>query len=249
MQIITCAVIKGGTGKTATCAALAQAGAHEGKKVLCVDLDPQGNLSNLFGADKEAPGAAELMQGAPILETIQETAQGVDIIAGNTGLAVDPTEKSTVKKTATIYELEKALEPIKKSYDLVIIDTPPAFGNLTYNALQAANGLLIPICADSDSFNGLLYIIEVAKLIRKTNKKLRVLGCIITQYNPRPKISQFMRDIVEAKGAKIKCPLLGVIRQGVAVPEARTMRKNLFDYAPKSKPAQDYMQIYKQIIK
>lgn len=246
MQIITCAVIKGGTGKTATCAALAQAGAHEGRRVLCVDLDPQGNLSNLFGADKEAPGAAELMQGAPILETIQETAQGVDIIAGNDSLAIDTADK---RKQATIYELETALEPIKKAYDLIIIDTPPAFGNLTYNALQAANGLLIPICADSDSFNGLLYIIDVAKLIKKTNKKLRVLGCIITQYNPRPKISQYMRDIVEAKGQKLKCPLLGEIRQGVAIQEARALRKNLFEYAPKSKPAQDYMQIYKAIIK
>ena len=246
MQIITCAVIKGGTGKTATCAALAQAGASEGRRVLCVDLDPQANLTALFGADKEAPGAADLMQGAEILETIQKTAQGVDIIGGNTALAIDSEDK---RKKGSVYALSEALEPVKRSYDLIIIDTPPAFGNLTYNALQAANGLLVPVCADMDSYNGLQYILDVVSIIRKTNRKLRVLGCIITQYNPRPKISQYMRDIFEAQGRRLKCELLGEIRQGVAVQEARALNKNLFKYAPKSKPAQDYMQLYKKIIK
>ena len=245
MQIITCAVIKGGTGKTATCGAIAQAGALEGKKVLCIDLDPQANLTSMLDADSDRPGAAELMQGGKAAELIQSTEQGIDIIAGNNELAIDTAQN----KTMTIYALADAIEPIKKAYDLIIIDTPPAFSNLTYNAIQCATGLIIPICADNDSYNGLLYILEVAKLIKKTNKKLHVLGCIITQYNPRTNISRLMRDIIEKNGKGVKCPLLAEIRQGVALQEARALHKNLFEYAPKSKPAQDYMKLYNEIIK
>ena len=244
MQIITVAVIKGGTGKTATCAAMAQAAAHEGKRVLCVDLDAQANLTAALGADRTAPGAYNLLQGAFILDCIQQTPQNIDVIAGSPALAAD-----RPKQANSIFRLSNALEQIQKHYDLIVIDTPPSFCQLTYEALQAATGLLIAICADADSFNGMQLILDIAKEIKRTNKKLKPLGCIITQYDKRPKIARYMRDMIEEQGNKMKCPLLGEVRQGVAIQEARALRRNLFEYAPKSKPAQDYKAIYNKIIK
>ena len=168
MQIITVAVIKGGTGKTATCATLAQCAAHEGKKVLCVDLDPQAALTNMLGADRTAPGTYSLLNGAYILDTIQPTKQSIDVIGGSPALAAD--------KGKSIYRLSSALELVQKAYDYIFIDTPPSFCGLTYEALQAATGLIIALNADQSSIQGQAYILDLASNQRKTNKKLKILG-------------------------------------------------------------------------
>lgn len=241
MQIITCAVIKGGTGKTATCASIAQCAAVDGKRVLIVDLDPQGTITTNHGASRTERGAAELLQGAPIEDTIQHTALNIDIIAGAPKLAAC--------EVKDIYKLSKALEAVKKQYDLIVIDTPPYFCGLTYQALQAATGLIIPLYADPGSMQGQEYILELAKKIKTTNSKLKVLGSIITRYDNRPKINRFMREQIEKQGKAYKCPLLGEISQGVAYQEAAALKRNLFVYAPKSKPAQEYRAIYNKIIK
>ena len=241
MQIITVAVIKGGTGKTATCGTLAQCAAHEGKRVLCVDLDPQASLTNMLGADRSMPGAYELLNGAFILDCIQQTPQNIDVIGGAPALAAD--------KGKSIFRLSTALEQIQKAYDLIVIDTPPNFCGLTYEALQAATGLLIALYADEGSIQGQEYILEVAKEIKRTNKKLKPLGCIITQYDQRPKICRYMRDRIEEQGEKLKCPLLGEVSRSASYLEARALHRNIYDYAPKSKPAQEYKAIYKKLIK
>ena len=242
-KIITVAVIKGGTGKTTTCAALAQAAAANNKKVLAIDLDAQANLTAALGADPAEPGAYQLLHGAPIAETIQETAQEIDVISGAAILADEISEKNSV------YRLEKALQPVLKYYDLIIIDTPPSLCELTYNALQAANGLLITTDADLGSLRGMYLLLDIAKEARQTNKKLKVLGSCITRYNGRPKINQYMRDVIAEQGAARKCPLLCEIRQGIAIQEAQAYKKSLFDYAPKSNPAKDYLELYKLIMK
>lgn len=244
-QILTCAVIKGGTGKTSTCAAIAQAAALDNKKVLAIDLDPQGNLSYCLGADANMPGAFELLQGAFILDCIQQTKQNIDVIAGAPALAYDDADN---KKTGTIFYLSEKIETIQNAYDLIIIDTPPYFCELTYKALQAATGLIIPMETDAGSIHGQNHIIEVAKEIKRTNKKLKILGCVVTRYNGRPNINRLLLEQIQEQGKKLKCPLLAEIRQGVAIQEAQALRRNLFEYAPRSKPAQDYKELYKKII-
>ena len=243
-KILTVAVIKGGTAKTTTCADMAQASAKDNKKVLEIDLDPQANLTACLGADKTRPGAWFLLENkAPIFEIIQETAQGVDVIAGAPILADEISEKNS------IFRLEAALSPVLRVYDLIVIDTPPSLCELTYNALQAANSLLIPCDADLGSLQGMYLILDIAKQVRRTNKKLKVLGSIITQFDSRPKINNYLRDVIAEQGAARKCPLLGEIRRGIAIQEAHALKRNLFDYAPKSKPAQDYAALYKKIMK
>lgn len=243
-QIITIAEIKGGTGKTTTAATLAQAAINDGKKVLVIDLDGQGTITNRFGADISYPGTWNLLETkTPIYQVIQETKQGVDIIAGAPDLYAIKLEKGG------LFALEKAIEPIIKKYDLILIDTAPALNDLTFNALQASNGLLISMTADDGSADGLLYLLNYAKEIKRTNKKLKVLGCIVTQYDNRPNICKKMRQLVENVATAKKCPYLGEIRRGAAIQEAGAYGKNLFDYAPKSKPAEDYMKLYDKIIK
>lgn len=244
MQIITSAVIKGGTGKTASCATLAQCAAHEGKKVLCIDLDPQAALTNMLGADRTAPGAYSLLNGAFILDCMQPTKQNIDVIAGAPALVADKGAKG-----GSVYRLSEALERIQKAYDLIIIDTPPFFCGLTYEALQTATGLIIPMLADYESMQGQKYIIELAKEQRRTNKKLKVLGCFITQFDARPRINKYMREQIQEQARALKCPYLGEISRSVSYLEANALHRNLYEYAPKSKPAQEYKAIYNKIIK
>lgn len=243
-QIITIAEIKGGTGKTTTAAALAQAAIIEGKKVLIIDLDGQGTISHRFGADTTAPGSYDLIAGnSKINAVIQETEQGADVIAGAPDLYAIRGEKGSITTLA------EKLEPVKKSYDLIVIDTPPALNVLTFNAMQASTGLLIACYADEGSADGLILTLEYAKSIKQTNNKLKVLGCVITQYDARPIVCRQFRELVIDAAKANKCPYICDIRRGIAIVEAAAYGKNLFKYAPKSKPAQDYMTLYKTIIK
>ena len=243
-QIITIAEIKGGTGKTTTAAALAQAAFLNGKKVLIIDLDGQGTISHRFSADTTAPGTYNLFaDNTPIVDTIQATEQGPDVISGAPDLYTIKGEKGSITTLA------EKLEPIKKAYDLIIIDTPPALNVLTFNAMQASTGLLIACYADEGSADGLILTLDYAKAIKKTNAKLKVLGCIITQYDSRPIVCRQFRELVIEAAEANRCPYICDIRRGISVQEAAAYGKNLFKYAPKSKPAQDYMTLYKAIIK
>lgn len=241
-EIITAAAAKGGSGKTTTCAALAQAAVKDGLQVLAVDLDPQANLTMALGANQNEAGAYDLIRGAgDPRDTIQPTAQGVDVIAGGPDLA-------TLKTTAgSANRLRDALQPIQGSYDLIMIDTPPTVGEMQYNALEAATGLIIPIEADNFSLQGLYQIIDVAKQFQRTNPRLQILGTVLTRYDGRSKISQYYRDVITEKGDAEGAPVIGIIRQGVAVKESAAFQANLFDHAPKSNPAKDYRELYAAI--
>lgn len=241
-NVITIAEIKGGTGKTTTAAALAQAAALDNKKVLLIDLDAQANLTTMCGADPTRPGAYDLLNKFPFNELIQETYfDNIYIIAGAPNLAAMITLKGS------LYRLEAAITPILNDYDLIIIDTPPTFGEMTYNALQASNGLLIALDVNISALQGFYYITDLAKAAKRNNPKLKVLGAILTRYNPRPVVNRQVKSIIEEKAKAIKCSLIGEIREGVSIREAQAYGKNLFTYAPKSKPAEDYKALYNKL--
>ena len=244
MQIITTAVIKGGTGKTTTAAAIAQAAAAAGKKVLAIDLDPQGNLSFVLAAEPERGGnSCQLLNGAPARQLTQRTQQGVEVVKASADLAAETTKQNSINR------LTAALQPIKSKYQLIIIDTPPTMGELTYNALMAATDLIIPLEADLNSLQGLLNIAEIAAAIQEHNELLKISGIILTRYDPRPKINRQIKQAIEDKARALDIPFLMAIRKGIAITEAQATQQSLFEYAPKSKPAQDYLQLYQQITK
>ncbi len=241
MQIITTAVIKGGTGKTTTAAALAQAAAAAGKRVLAIDLDPQANLSFFIGADQNAGGSYDLLHGIEPGQLIQHTAQGIDAITASPDLATERTTPASAKR------LQQALEPLKGNYDFVFIDTPPQMGELTFNALQAATGLIIPLETDNSSLQGLYQITDIAHQMQHSNPDLTVLGVILTRYDQRPKLNRFLQGSIEKTGQEIGAPYLMSIRPGIAIREAQALQQSLYEYAPKSKPAQDYKKLYEMI--
>ena len=241
MHIITMATIKGGTGKTTTAAALAQAAAADKKRVLAIDLDPQANFTYSIGADQNAPGSYDTLHGTPAAQLIQHTEQGIDAIAASPDLATEQTDTGSAKR------LQQAIEPLKRKYDFILIDTPPTMGELTYNALQASTGLVIPLEPDSNSLQGLYSIIDIARQMQRSNPALKITGIVITRYDTRPKINRFLRDTIADKGQELGAPLLGTIRTGVSVREAQALQQSLYDYAPQSKPAEDYKALYEKI--
>lgn len=241
-KIITTAIIKGGTGKTTTAAALAQAARSKRKNVLAIDLDPQGNFTAFLAGDDEQAGSLDFLHGAELADVLQKTPQGIDLLAACPDLAAEKTTGGSAKR------LEKALAPIRGNYDFIIIDTPPQMGELAFNALQAADGLLIPLEADTSSIGGLYQVADIAEQMKERSAKhLSLWGVIVTRYRGRAKINQYIRKEIQAAAADIGTPYLGEIRDGIAIREAQALRKSLFEYAPKSNPAEDYMKLYEQI--
>lgn len=243
MKIITTAVIKGGTGKTTTAAALAQAAAANKKRVLAIDLDPQANLTFFLSADQNKPGSYQLLHGTAPGEVIQKTEQNIDVIAASPDLSTEKIKPGSAKR------LQQAIKPIKGNYDYIFIDTPPQMGELTYNALEASTGLLIPLETDSSSLQGFYQITDIAHQLQDSNPDLSIIGVILTRYDSRPKINRHLQDVIEKAGDLIEAPYLMGIRPGISIREAQALQQSLFDYAPKSKPAVDYMELYKKISK
>lgn len=241
MRVIAIANQKGGTAKSTTAAALAQAAVKRRQKVLSIDLDPQGNLSFFLGADTNGAGSYELLTGTDPRQTMQ-TAQGGTVIAASRDLPTLKTEPGSARR------LQRALEPIKKEYDICIIDTPPTAGELQYNALQAADGLIIPVHADIVGLQGLYQIADTARQIQQSNPGLQIMGYILTEHTGRSIIEKQMQDTIADKAQEMQIPFLQAIRKAVAIREAQTMQQSLFEYAPRSNPAKDYLALYKKIM-
>lgn len=243
MQIITIAQLKGGSGKSTTAAALAQAAASAGKKVLAIDLDPQANLTFFIGADQHRPGSLELLEGEPVREVIQATEQGIDAIAARQDLA-------TVKTTsASARRLYRAIKPVKEEYDFIIIDTPATLSEMHYNAMQASTGLLIPLEADLNNLEGFFQTVDIARQLQESNPELHIIGAILTRFDGRTKLNRYLQDAIRQRAAEKQVPYLMEIRQGTALKEAQSFQVSLYQYARRSLPAADYEALYQLITK
>lgn len=240
---------KGGVGKTTTATALAFALKDNGKNVLLIDTDPQCNASDTYNAVIEGESTLYdvLCEGKPITEAIQKTGGG-DIVPSDPLLAQ---AESILVKTGKEYRLKKAIEPIRGDYDFIIIDTPPALGILSLNALTVADTLLIPLTADRYALQGLSQFWETIQEVREfTNSNLLIEGFVFVKHNNRTllgkEIMQSMSEIAEQMGSRI---FNTTIRESIAAREAQAMQKNIFEYAPQSTTALDYLKLTDELLK
>lgn len=239
MHVTAIALQKGGTGKSTTAHALGQGLQARGRRVLFIDLDPQGNLSYTMRAEQGGPSAYEVVTNrAKAAQAIQRTEQG-DIIPSSPQLSGADIE---VTQTGKEFRIREALQPLQAQYDFCIIDTPPALGTLTVNALTAAGGVIIPVQAETYSLQGIGQLYNTIEAVRAyCNPNLTVEGILITRHSSRAILSRDMADTIEATARQLGTKLFrAAIREGVAVKEAQAMRQPLFTYAPDSNPAKDY---------
>lgn len=242
-MVIAVAMQKGGTGKSTTVAALSQAAAAAGKKTLAIDLDSQGNTSFFLNADTTRAGAFELLTGkAKPSKLIQTTQDGLYIIPASWNLATVTSSRGSARR------LQRALEPIRNKFDYIFVDTPPNAGELQYNALQAADGLIIPLQCDIVGLQGLYLIYDTVQQFKTSNPGLQILGIVLTRHNSRSTIAKQMQEKIIDQAAKMNVPYLGAIREAVAIREAQTLQESLYTYAPASNPAIDYRAILDKIM-
>lgn len=242
MEVITIANQKGGTAKSSTAVILSQAAAADGKRTLAIDLDPQGNSSFSLAANMRQGNSLDLLEGTKPRQLIQHSPTGPDVIPAGRDLSTATSSRGSATR------LQTALRPLRLYYDVVIIDTPTGPGELQYNALQAATGLLIPLHAELYSLQGLHEMAATAAQIRKSNPALTKIGIVITHYDGRSNIDQQMHENIIEAARDLNIAYYGTVRTGKTVKEAVSLQLNLFDHAPKSKPALDYMEVYKNLV-
>jgi len=242
-KVISISNHKGGVGKTTSAINIGAGLNILGKKVLLVDLDPQANLSqslNLTDQERTIYGA---IRGEYKLEPV-EVIRGLDVLPSTLDLSGAEVELSG--EAGREYILREILEPLRASYNYIIIDTPPSLGLLTINALTASTEVLIPLQAQYLALRGLTKLLEVVDKIKKRlNKELRVGGVFITQYDNRKILN---RDVVATIEAHFKEELFNTrIRDNIALAEAPTQGLDIFRYQPKSYGAEDYLSLCKEI--
>lgn len=237
---------KGGVGKSTTASAIGAGLSLKGYKVLYIDMDAQGNLSYSMGAAGKSLNTFTVVTGRGSAEAaIVHTPQG-DLIPADPALA---SADALITSTGKEYRLKEAIEPLKKSYDYIILDTPPALGVLTVNALTACNSVIIPAQADIFSLQGIGQLVMTIQAVKKyTNKDLKIKGIVITRYNARTVISKDMGEMLKDTAKNLHTRLYDTrIRECTALKEAQAMGKDIFTYAPRSNGATDYKALVNEI--
>ena len=229
---------KGGVGKSTTAEMLISALSLKGFKVLAIDLDAQGNLSYSLAANLDSPTILEVLTEEISAKDAIKKARA-DVISSNKALAG---ADAFIADTGKEYRLKEALEKIAKNYDFCIIDTPPALGILTINALTASDSVIIPAQADIYSLQGIENLEETIKAVKKyCNPNLKIEGILLTRYNTRTILSREVSEMAEKLAEKLETKLFKAkIRDAVAVKEAQISQESLFKYAPKSNVTKDY---------
>ena len=248
MRIISVINQKGGVGKSTTVLSLGVGISLKGLKVLFIDLDAQGNLSHTIGVDNSSGfSSMDVLEGkVSVKEAIQRVGQS-DIIANSPALAAADT---VITSTGKEYRLKEALEPLKGEYDYVLIDTPPALGILTINALTACTGCIIPAQADIYSLQGISQLYNTIQAVQKyCNPFLRVMGILLTRYNNRVIISREVAEMMEQTAGRLNARLYKArIRETTAVRESQAVRKDIFAYSHKCNAAQDYAAFVSEVL-
>ena len=240
---------KGGVGKTTTAINLSACIAELGKKVLAIDLDPQGNMTSGLGIDKseQENTVYELMLGeCTVKECIIKTDfENLDLMPSNVNLAGAEIEIIDLKEREKI--LKNEVDYVKNDYDYIIIDCPPALSMLTVNAMTTADSVLVPIQCEYYALEGLGQLMHTIDLVKEgINKALEIEGIAFTMYDARTNLSaQVVENVKENLDVKI---YNSVIPRNIRLAEAPSHGLPINKYDSKSAGAESYRQLAKEIV-
>lgn len=248
--ILTLANQKGGVGKTTTAVNLAAFLGKKKKKVLVIDLDPQGNATSGLGVDKgelETTIYDVLVNEEPMADAIWESsAENVSICPTNINLAGAEIELVNVMSREQV--LKEALKPISDDYDYILIDCPPSLSILTINALTASDGVIIPIQGEYYALEGLTQLVDTINIVKKKlNKNLSILGVVLTMFDRRTQLTrQVEEEVSNYFGDKV---FNTHIPRNVRLAEAPSHGVAILDYDKNSKGAKAYESLAAEVIK
>ncbi len=249
-KVIAIANQKGGVGKTTTNVNLSSCMAQKGKKVLTIDIDPQGNTTSGLGMQKNKEGTLSiydvLINGASAEEAIQQTGiENLDIITSNIQLAGAEIELVSVMARESV--LKEALKSVRNKYDYIFIDCPPSLGLITINALTASDKVLVPIQCEYYALEGLSQLINTINLVRqRLNPGLEIEGVVLTMFDARTNLSiQVVEEVKKHFKEKV---YKTIIPRNVRLGEAPSFGKPINLYDPKCVGAVAYMELAQEMI-
>ena len=248
-RIIAVANQKGGVGKTTTTVNLSAALAEEGRKVLLVDLDPQGNATSGVGVDKRSvePTVYELFTGAATFEQclIKTEYDNLYVLPANinlSGAEIDLNDQEDRE-----YYLQEIFDEIKDQFDYILIDCPPSLNMLTVNALTASDSVLVPIQCEYYALEGLSQLIHTINLVKKKlNPALEMEGVVFTMYDARTKLS--MQVVENVKGTLQENIYETIIPRNIRLAEAPSYGMPITAYATHSTGANSYRLLAMEVI-